>query len=84
MLFSKGKAFPHKFSLPFSGWSPMHPFQLPAFPAYQCWGMVWEAFEAGWSISCSGFPLRISSYSIPEKGTKSFRASVLEERAPLG
>ena len=45
--------------------------RIPGIPAR---GMAWEAFQAGWSISCSGSPLQISSYCIPEKGTKSFRA----------
>lgn len=43
---------------------------IPGIPAP---GMAWEAFQAGWSISCSGSPLHISSCCIPEKGTKSFR-----------
>lgn len=45
--------------------------RIPNIPAR---GMAWEAFQAGRSISCSGSPLQISSYCIPEKGTKSFRA----------
>lgn len=57
----RGNVRTHEFSLPFSGWSLVHPFQPARFPAYQPWGWLGKHFkQAGVSparaLPCT-FPL---------------------------